>query len=196
MSVADRMDTIAGCFSVGLIPTGAADPYTLRRNVLGIIQILINLDKPVDLPGLIHEAVSQIGAKRTREADLVEADVTDFIRTRFVNFHTGREFPLDVVEAVVRARFDDLVDARRRVEALAVWKHRPDFDAIMIGFKRVMNILKDSKPARLSESLLTEPAERELYEAFERIIAGAGPLIEKGDYGSAFGDGGRAQSPD
>ncbi len=186
VSVADRMDTIAGCFSVGLIPTGAADLYALRRNVLGIIQILINLDKPVDLPGLIHEAVSQIGAKRTREADLVEADVTDFIRTRFVNFHTGREFPLDVVEAVVRARFDDLVDARRRVEALAVWKHRPDFDAIMIGFKRVMNILKDSKPARLSESLLTEPAERELYEAFERIIAGAGPLIEKGDYGSAL----------
>ncbi|MBI5250164.1 MAG: glycine--tRNA ligase subunit beta, partial [Desulfomonile tiedjei] len=115
VSIADRIDTIAGCFSVGLIPTGAADPYALRRNSLGIIQILIDMDKQLDLPWLIVEAVKLIGSKRTREAAQAEADVLDFFRTRFVNFHTSRDFPLDVVEAAVRARFDDVVDARRRV---------------------------------------------------------------------------------
>ncbi len=144
VSIADRMDTIAGCFSVGLIPTGAADPYGLRRHALGIIQILINLDRPLDIGWFVAEAIELLAEKRTRESNVVQADVLEFVRTRFVNFHTSLDFPLDVVEATVRARFDDVVDARRRVEALNQWKSREDFDSIIIGVKRVVNILRDT----------------------------------------------------
>ncbi|AFM26626.1 glycine--tRNA ligase subunit beta [Desulfomonile tiedjei] len=186
VSIADRMDTIAGCFSVGLIPTGAADPYGLRRNALGIIQILMNLDRPVDLPWLIREAVKLIGDKRTRGLSEVEADVLEFFRTRFVNFHTSREFSLDVVEAVVRARFDDVVDARRRVEALNQWKMRPDFDSIMIGFKRVVNILKNVEPTECSPDLFQEESEKQLFSKFQEVAAQSAPLIDSGNYAKAL----------
>ncbi len=186
VSIGDRIDTIAGCFSVGLIPTGAADPYALRRHALGVIQILINLGRPVDLGWLVHEAVAQLTDKRTRPEDEVEADVLEFIRTRFVYFHTSRDFPLDVVEAVVRARFDDAVDARKRVEALAGWKQRDDFDDIMIGFKRAVNILKDSKPAVVSRDLLVEEEEKNLHTAFQDVTRRSEPLIAQGDYAQAL----------
>ncbi len=186
ISIADRMDTIVGCFSVGLIPTGAADPYALRRHVLGIIQIVIQLDQPLDLDWLIAEAMEQVASKRTREASQVESDVKDFFRTRFVNFHTSKDFPLDVVEAAVRARFNDLVDARRRVEALARWKKREDFDSIMIGFKRVVNILKDMPHTDVSEELFVEEAEKDLFAAFTGVKARVTPLIRQGDYTQAL----------
>ncbi|MEW6352226.1 MAG: glycine--tRNA ligase subunit beta [Thermodesulfobacteriota bacterium] len=186
VSVADRIDTMAGCFSVGLIPTGAADPYALRRHALGIIQILIQSGKPVDLPGLVRQAVSLVGDKRTRETEVIEQEVIEFIRRRFVNFHVSRDYPLDVVEAVVRARFDDLVDARQRVEGLHRWKQRSDFDDIIIGFKRVVNILKGVEPALLSKDLLTEKSEKALFKAFEGVRKKAAPMIEKGDYFAAL----------
>jgi glycyl-tRNA synthetase beta chain len=186
VSIGDRIDTIAGCFSVGLIPTGGADPYALRRHALGVIQILINLGRPMDLGWLVHEAVAQLADKRTRPEDEAEADVLEFIRTRFVNFHTSRDFPLDVVEAVVRARFDDAVDARKRVEALAGWKQRDDFDDIMIGFKRAVNILKDSQPAVVSRDLLVEEEEKNLHTAFQGVTRRSEPLIAQGDYARAL----------
>jgi len=186
ISIADRIDTIVGCFSVGLIPTGTADPYALRRHALGIIQILMNLDRPLDLQWLVGTSLALLAEKRTRDENEVARDVLEFIRTRFVNFHTARDFPLDVVEAAVRARFDDVVDARRRVEALNEWKQREDFDAIMTGFKRVVNILKDAVPGNLDANLLVEDAEKALYQAFEKVRGEAQPLIEKGDYAKAL----------
>jgi glycyl-tRNA synthetase beta chain len=186
VSIADRIDTIVGCFSVGLIPTGAADPYALRRHALGIIQILINLERPLDLGWLVREALFLLDEWRTRPAEEVETEVMEFIRTRFVNFHTSREFPLDVVEAVVRCRFEDAADARRRVEALSQWKQRDDFDAIIIGFKRVVNILKGSESFGLSEGLFEEDAEKELYSAYQGVQKRAEPLIAAGNYADAL----------
>jgi glycyl-tRNA synthetase beta chain len=186
VSIADRMDTIAGCFSVGLIPTGAADPYALRRHALGIIQILIELDRPLDIAWLVSEAVDLLAEKRTREPKAVQTEVLEFIRTRFVNFHTSRDFPLDVVEAAVRARFDDVVDARRRVEALNQWKSREDFDSIIIGFKRVVNILKDTAPQSMSEKLLAQDEEKRLYSTFKDVSKRADSLVQKGEYAKAL----------
>ncbi|HMK36703.1 MAG TPA: glycine--tRNA ligase subunit beta [Desulfomonilaceae bacterium] len=186
VSISDRMDTIVGCFSVGLIPTGAADPYGLRRNALGIIQIVMNLEKPLDILQLLREAAGLLKDKRTREETEVIRDVLEFIRTRFVNFHVSRGFPLDVVEAAVRARFDDLSDARRRVEALQEWKNRPDFDSIMIGFKRAVNILKNTDPTQVSEALFEAEEEKRLFSAFQDVIRGAEPLIRGGDYAKAL----------
>jgi glycyl-tRNA synthetase beta chain len=186
VSIADRMDTIAGCFSVGLIPTGAADPYALRRHALGIIQILIHLDRPLDIGWFVGQGIDLLADKRTRESNAVRAEVLEFIRTRFVNFHTSRDFPLDVVEAAVRARFDDMVDARRRLEALNQWKSREDFDSIIIGFKRVVNILRDTAPQSMSETLLAENEEERLYSAFQDVSKRAGSLIQRGEYTKAL----------
>jgi glycyl-tRNA synthetase beta chain len=186
VSVADRIDTIAGCFSVGLIPTGAADPYALRRHALAVIQILIHIGKPLDLPSFIAKAVDLIGDFRTRDGDEVLTDVIDFIRTRFVYFHTGQGFPRDVVEAAVRARFDDLPDARLRLEALNQWKERDDFEAITTGFKRVGNILKKTEPSEFDPGRLEDTAEKALFEVFSDVRERAGRLIETGEYADAL----------
>jgi glycyl-tRNA synthetase beta chain len=186
VSIADRLDTMVGCFSVGLIPTGTADPYALRRHALAVIQILIQLDKPLDLRSFVREALYLLEEKKTRDEVEAENDVMDFIRTRFVNFHTSRDFSLDVVEAAVRARFDDVLDARKRVEALQQWKQREDFDKIMIGFKRVVNILKGTSPAAVKRELLVEDAEVTLFEAFNNIRDRVAPLVDDGDYAAAL----------
>ncbi len=194
VSIADRIDSVVGCFSVGLIPTGAADPYGLRRHALAIIQTLIAFGKPLDFAFLIGEALKRLENYRTRPKKEVEDDVREFFRTRFVNYHTSKDFSLDVVEAVVRARFDEIVDARRRVEALSDWKEREDFDAIIVGFKRVSNILKDAKPGALAVRLLAEPSEKWLYESFQKRLSPR-PAIDRGasvfrsprDYGGIEG---------
>jgi glycyl-tRNA synthetase beta chain len=186
VSIADRIDTIAGCFSVGLIPTGAADPYALRRHALATIQILIQIDQPLDLDWLVREAVRLLESCRLRPEDQVVTDVMDFIRTRFINFHTSRNFSLDVVEAVVRAGFEDAVDARRRVEALDEWKNRGDFEAIIVGFKRVTNILKDAAPVEVLPELFTEEAERNLFSAYKEVSERSEPLINVRDYAKAL----------
>ncbi|MCX5872300.1 MAG: glycine--tRNA ligase subunit beta [Deltaproteobacteria bacterium] len=186
LSISDRIDTICGCFSVGLIPSGAADPYALRRHAISIIQILMRHEWKVDLTWLIKEAVGLVESKRSRSRDEVEADVLDFFRARFVNFHAGRDFPLDVVEAVVRADFYDMVDARRRLEALAAWKKRDDFELILVGFKRVMNILKDQAPAQLRPELLQAPSEIDLYETLKTVSDRCGVAFTNGDYSAAL----------
>ena len=186
VSIADRIDTIVGCFSVGLIPTGAADPYGLRRHALAIIQTLIAFGKPLDFAFLISEALKRLETYRTRPKKEVEDDVREFFRTRFVNYHTSKDFSLDVVEAVVRARFDEIVDARRRVEALSEWKKREDFDAIIVGFKRVSNILKDAKPGAFAPRLLEEPSEKWLYESFQSVSRRVRPMIAARQYSEAL----------
>ncbi len=186
VSIADRIDTIAGCFSVDLVPSGTADPYALRRHALAVIQILIRLDRPLHRRELVNKAIDLLEERRTQDKDQTALDVMDFIRTRFVNFHTSRGYSLDVVEAAARARFDDVVDARKRVDALQQWKRREDFDAITIGFKRVVNILKNTSPSAVNPDLLTEIAEKNLFKAFRDVEGRVGPLIEQGDYANAL----------
>ena len=154
--------------------------------MLAIIQIITNLNKPLDLRWLVCESLNSLADKRTHDPQQVEEDVMEFIQTRFVNFHTMQGFPLDAVEAAVRARFDDLVDSRRRVEALAEWKKRNDFDAIMIGFKRVVNILKGMPHSEVSEKTLVEREEKELFRVFNGVTKTAEPLVNRGDYAKAL----------
>lgn len=182
VSLADRIDTITGCFSVGMIPTGAADPYALRRHALGVIQILINVGKPLNLSGIIREGVGLMGERRIKDPEEIQGDVKEFIRTRFVNLHVSLGYPLDVVESVVRAGFDDVVDARARVDALTNWKRQMDVDSIIIGFKRAANILKDTEETEVSKKLLKEKAEKDLFNEAARVEKQVAKLVSNGDY--------------
>jgi glycyl-tRNA synthetase beta chain len=182
LSVADRLDTICGCFGVGLIPSGAADPYALRRHALSIIQILISHQWKADLPWLVGHSVGLIGPKISRPRAEIESDILDFFKTRFVNFHSGKGFSLDLVEAVVRADFSDVVDARLRLEALSEWERRQDFESILVAFKRVMNILKGQKVEELISELLQDPSELVLNEALKSVESRCEAALGKGSY--------------
>ncbi|MGC8660539.1 MAG: glycine--tRNA ligase subunit beta, partial [Desulfomonilaceae bacterium] len=186
LSISDRMDTICGCFGVGLIPSGAADPYALRRHALSIIQILIRHEWRASLHELIKLAVDLVGSRLTRSRENVESEVLEFFKARFVNFHTSRGASLDVVEAVVRASFSDVVDARRRLDALTEWQKRHDFEAILVGFKRVVNILKDQPVGLLKPERFQSPAETALYEKFLSVDEKCRKTFVDGDYSGAL----------
>jgi glycyl-tRNA synthetase beta chain len=185
VSIADKLDTICGCFGVGLIPTGSADPYALRRAALGIINIV--LDKGYSLPlfPLISLSLDKLQSKLTRSREDVFGDVMDFFKGRFVNLLSDRH-PTDVVDAVVSASFDDLVETAAKIEALAGFKKRPDFEPLAVAFKRVCNIVKEPVAAIVNETLFQEEAEKELYRSYQAVCATVEKYVANGDYLAAL----------
>jgi len=185
ISMADKLDTICGCFGVGLIPTGTADPYALRRSAIGIIAILLDRGYALSLTSLIDNALELLRDKLTRDAATVRADVLEFFRGRYVNQLAGR-YPADVVDAVVSVSFDDLNDTAARVAALAEIRKRPDFEPLAVSFKRVCNIVKDGLDIPVDEALFQDDAERELYRVFGTTASVARDRIAGKDYLAAL----------
>jgi glycyl-tRNA synthetase beta chain len=179
VSIADKLDTICGCFGVGLIPTGAADPYALRRATIGIIAIILDKGYRLSLQSLIDESLKTLSDKLTRPKEQVASDVLDFFRARFVNL-TGSSYAADAVDAAITAGFDDLVDVRDRIAALAEFKTHPDFEPLTVAFKRVGNIIKKGVDAPVDPSLFEDDAERALYEATQAVKSSADGLIASG----------------
>ncbi len=187
ISIADKMDTIVGCFGVGLLPTGTADPFGLRRQALGIIRILLEKGYPLSLSELIQEACKQLSEKMERPSNEVKADVLDFFRVRYQNFLLDKGYPYDVIEAVLSTSFDQLLDVQARIDALRQAKEWKDFESIVIGFKRAMNILKGAPSGKeLDPSLFSEPEERDLYQAFVETRGRVELLLNRRDYPSSL----------
>jgi glycyl-tRNA synthetase beta chain len=186
VSIADKVDTLCGCFGVGLIPTGSADPYALRRGAIGILNILLERGYRQSLPALVEESLALLGAKLTRPRDQVQAEVVEFIRLRLLNMLTQRGFPADVVEAVLAARFDDPLDALARVEALAALKGQVGFEPLAVAFKRVGNIIKGGVETPLRGELFEADCERALADAVAQAGVRVASAVAAGDYSAAL----------
>src|SRR4030043_17723 len=167
VSIADKMDTIVGCFGVGLLPTGTADPFGLRRHALAIIRIILEKKFAIPLTELIEASGKLLTEKMERPFADVKKEVLDFFRVRFQYFLLDKGYPFDVIEAAFSASFDELLDVQGRVDALWEAKKLKDFESIVIGSKRAINILKGSTSVgHVDPSLFQEPAEKGLYESF------------------------------
>jgi glycyl-tRNA synthetase beta chain len=187
VGMADRLDTIVGCFGVGLIPTGTADPFGLRRHALAIIRIILEKKYSLSLGKLIDESGKLLKPKMERPMSDVKQEVLDFFRTRFQYFLLDRGFPFDVIDAVFSAGFDELLDVQGRVEALAEAKGWKDFESIVIASKRAINILKGASPSKgMNPALFHEPAEQNLYQAFVATRETVESQLKKGDYRAAL----------
>ncbi len=171
LSLADKADTLRGCFGIGLIPSGSKDPFALRRAAQGIVKILVEGEWKISLSQLCG------GDSKLREFFL------DRVRYYFQDL---RGFAYDEVNAVLAAGVEDLQDVLARLEAIQAVRSSADFEALAASFKRIKNILEQAKfqPAGpLQTSLLEEGAERNLGEAFRQVQAAA-----KGQsYGKALG---------
>jgi len=187
VSIADKIDTVVGCFGVGLIPTGTSDPFALRRQTLGVINIILGKGYRCSLRRIIEMALGLLREKITRSAEELQADCLAFFRGRFIGLMSAQGHPLDVVEAVLADTIDDLVDARSRVEAVDRFRDTTDFTPVAIAFKRVGNILKGVgsvtgvDPARFETA--EERALHTKYQAIERKFSAA---IKAMDYEKAL----------
>ena len=193
VSIADKMDTICGCFSVGLIPTGASDPYALRRQGIGIVQIMNDKGLSFPLRELIRSSLEQFGGKSASEIDELVDTVSTFLRNRISHLLAEEGFSKDVVAAVVSVSVDDVPNIRNRVKALESLKARPDFEPLAVGFKRVVNIIKKSGQLDDSAELEAVDPERfehasevELFEEFKAIDQKVSDAMTKESFDQAL----------
>lgn len=181
LSIADKLDTICGCFGVGLIPTGAADPYALRRATIGIISIILDRDYRISLTRLVNIALDGLAPKLTRPHDEVFRDVLEFFRGRFVNLHS-QTYPVDIIEAAIAASSDDLTNLGIRIRALDTFRRRDDFQALSVTFKRICNIIKEGVDESVTPTLFQDEVEHTLYSTFLEVKARADQEIAQGSY--------------
>ncbi|MBW4080125.1 glycine--tRNA ligase subunit beta [Paenibacillus sp. S150] len=172
VSLADKIDTIVGCFSIGIIPTGSQDPYALRRQAAGIVQMVLEHKLTISLQEIFDAAVEVHENLRT------EKHFTPELRINLYEFFGLRVKRLlsdnaryDVVDAVIAAGFDDIVAVVGRSHALMeTVKTRPDFKITVDSLTRVSNLAaKAASGAAVEPSLLNEEAERKLYETWQAI---------------------------
>ncbi|MCF6291239.1 MAG: glycine--tRNA ligase subunit beta [Desulfobacterales bacterium] len=195
VGMADRLDSIVGCFGIGQIPSGTADPFGLRRQALGFIHIVEDRRFQLGLAGVVRAALELYGDKLTEPRETVRQNVLEFIKGRFVHSLISAGIPAAAVEAVVSVSFDDLVDCRSRIVALAAIRNEPTFAVLAAAFKRVMNIVKDNHGSEVRPELFQLPAEERLYRVFTEVAATVAPLLEEKKYQQALADIMRMKEP-
>ena len=186
VGLADRLDTIAGCFGIGAIPTGSADPFGLRRLSLAILHIIQDRGYTLSLAECLQKALGLYGDKISNDPVAVVNQAVEFIKGRFTNDLSSQGVPVEAVEAVTSVSFDNIVDCRRRTEALMAISDQPVFTLLAGAYKRVRNIIKEHNDSTVDEKLLHEPAERKLYDNLKKIAADCEPYLQNRDYGAAL----------
>ncbi len=176
VGIADKMDTIVGFFAVGMPPSGTADPYALRRQALGVINIILSRRYDLSLNFLIDECLAALKDVLKKPAEDVKKDVLEFFKGRLQNQLISQGYAYDTVDAVLAADIDQLVLVIEKVQALQAFRTNPEFEPLSIAFKRIDNILKDFRGGPVDVNLLSQDAEIKLFANFENI----GTRVEKG----------------
>ncbi len=186
VGIADKLDTIVGCFGIGLVPSGTADPYGLRRQCLGIINIILGRHYHMSLPVLIDKSIDLLKDTVTRPAPAIIQEVLNFFAGRLVNLLVSQGHPADVVDAVIACGIDDITDMVKRITALQQFKQAPDFEPLAVAFKRVVNILSGSAAGSVDTSLFQHPAEIALYEKYAALSRNVMALMDGKEYLAAL----------
>jgi len=195
LSIADKVDTIVGFFGIGQIPTGTADPYALRRQSLGVINIILDKGWQLALPELLDKSISILADKFKRPVGEIKKDVIDFFRARFENQLISQGHPYDVVDAVLSTGLTDFGRSLRKIKAMEAFKSHPDVEPLAIAFKRVVNILKAFSGGAVDPAVFTSPEESVLYQAYNEIRDKAVALTDKEDYEAALVELARLRKP-
>lgn len=190
VALADRLDTLAGIFSIGQKPTGTRDPFGLRRAAIGVLRILIEKRIDLDLRSLIDTAVALQPVKSASAADDVYGYVMERLRAYYLE-QTGTRYTTEMIDAVLATAPRSPLDFDARLAALADFLARPEASSLAAANKRIANILKKAEgfaPAAVDASLLREPAERALAAAIEAATPDVGAAVAKRNYAAALSD--------
>jgi glycyl-tRNA synthetase beta chain len=189
LSIADKIDSICGFFSVGLTPTGAADPYALRRQGIGIIQIMFDQDFSFSLRKLIEKSLKLFDVKHAKQNRKVADQIQAFLQNRMTYQLAEEGFSKDVIAAVADVSVDNVPAVWNRVRALQDLKTAPDFEPLAVAFKRVVNIIKKADvriKKTVDESLFEEKSETALYSAYKKVNKNVAQHLDKGSLDKAL----------
>jgi glycyl-tRNA synthetase beta chain len=166
LSITDKIDNISSCFSVGLKPTGSADPYALRRQAIGIIQIVLNNELNLDLENIFNKAVKLVPGKN---AEGIRDEIITFLVDRFKNFLIDEGYTNTVIDSVISTGFSNIIEAYNKIKAVEKFSKQKEFEELAVTFKRVVNIAKEKPAAKLNTKLFKDSSEKNLFKTFSEI---------------------------
>ena len=196
LSLADRLDSVAAFFYVGLVPTGSEDPFALRRNATAIVRIILESHLRIDLGSYVDAARSLViaeGFKGTPDSEQEgRRRMTEFLFERVRHYarivHALRD---DVIDAVLKQTYGtglDLVDLVQRMKALEFVTTKPEFDPLIVGFKRAHRLVEKEQWDRtpVDPVKFKDPTESALYQAVATEREKVSAAMTSGDYGQAL----------
>ena len=185
VALADKLETLAGLFGVGQMPTGDKDPFALRRHALGVLRMLVERDLPLAVPQLVAAAFKAFPEGHGQ----AQAEVAHFLFERLVGYLRDQGASAHEVDAVVALRPERLGELPKRLAAVRAFAGLPEAPALAAANKRVGNILKKSDAparARVDPALLIEPAEAALAAALAQATPRADAAFAAGDYSASL----------
>ena len=188
LSIIDKMDTIVGCFGIDIQPTGSQDPYGLRRQAIGIVNIIFERELHFSLSELISNAISCYEYKSNFKKDREElkTEVINFFKQRIRNILIDKGYRYDIIDAVLDTNIDDIADIKKRMDVLAELISDEDFNKVMTAFTRANNLSQKAITAEIKEELLEAKEEKILYKALMEIKEEVYSLIRCRDYKGAL----------
>lgn len=184
LALADRIDTVAGFFGIGIIPSGSEDPYALRRSISGIVSILLEREVHLPVSWLAAKAVSLLETKGMLERSFEETvdDILDGLGQRLRSSLIDKGIRYDLVDAAIAIGFDDVPDTYKRAEALQEASATKEFALACTGYTRASRLAGNIHHGSVDESLLNEPAERTLFDALRNTEECIRLMLRERDY--------------
>lgn len=188
VGISDRMDTLVGCYGVGLIPTGSKDPFALRRAALGIVNIIVAANLDVSLRDLLKVTLDALEEDKVLKMDRlkVEADIIEFFKQRMINVFSDTKHRKDVINAVLEKDSENIIDSLNRIVAIEDIVNNTEFKKLLQTVKRVENITKNSKDIKVDEKLLQNEHEKILYRKSKELLEVVTKLVANKDYNEYF----------
>jgi glycyl-tRNA synthetase beta chain len=171
VGLADRMDTIVGCFAMGLEPTGTADPYALRRKALGIIRVIRDKKITISLPDFVSKSGSILNESISFHVEAVVDKVINFIEDRFRNMLLSEAIPQDLIDSVITGDFHFLNQVEERIAALRRFRDlSKDFEGLALASKRITNIIRGFEGTkRVNPDYFENKSEEDLWKTFQSV---------------------------
>lgn len=187
LSLAEKIDNLIGCFCVDLKPTSSSDPYALRRQVLGIIKMLIQRKQFLPLMPLFRKCFAHFPKQYTDKQETTLKEIEAFFINRIKTVFQDYGFLKDEIEASISHNFSDIYDAFCRVKSLHEFrKSSPHFPLLFEVYKRAKGQVENQQKYDFSASLLQEPAEKVLHEALSKSEEVFPMAIKHQEYGKAY----------
>ena len=188
VALADKLETLAGMFGIGNLPSGDKDPFALRRHALGVIRMLSEQSLPLNVSDLLALAFETLAGKLSQDTQAAREALLAFVFDRLAGSLREQGFSAQEVEAVLSLRPERLGEVRRRLEAVRVFAQLPEAAALAAANKRISNILKKAQEVdpHVSEVLLQEPAEKNLFAAMQVTTPKAQQQWTQGDYAASL----------
>ena len=180
LSIIDKVDNIVATFSRGLIPTGSQDPYALRRQTIGILNILLGSEWNISLRPIFKASMELLNVPAEKQEELLN-QVEEFFTLRLKNIFLDREVPHHVIDLLLSNNELSVADAEGLVKALLANRIDENVELVQ-AFTRMYNLVKDVTYTGVDESLLKEEAERALYEAATKASEASIDAWDKNDY--------------